>query len=337
MLSRARGPRRADPRAGRRRRQDDLPLRRGLELRRGGQQRPRRQRHPAQHGRHRHRHLQRPAARRRARRRPLRRRRRLGSQGFVTGLCYDPNGDRPAASPAEQQGRAAAATPTRSGSAWPATWPTTRSSTARATRSRARRSTTTAQPAGYTARPAGEHRLRRGARQRDAVRRHPATSCRWPPPWPTACGCRTWASSLRRCSARACRSSTPAIDLLRSKSLDRNSYNSGDWFNRLDFTYQRNNWGVGLPPAADNQANWPLIEPLLAEPGAQAGAGGHRRRRTPTCDEMLQIRKSSPLFRLQTGEQVSRPAGVPQHRPGPDPRPDRHEPVGPQARPSARR
>jgi pullulanase len=27
-------------------------------------------------------------------------------------------------------------------------------------------------------------------------------------------------------------------DLLRSKSLDRDSYNSGDWFNRLDFTYQ---------------------------------------------------------------------------------------------------
>ena len=37
-------------------------------------------------------------------------------------------------------------------------------------------------------------------------------------------------------------------DLLRSKSLDRNSYNSGDWFNRLDFTYQSNNWGYRLAP-----------------------------------------------------------------------------------------
>src|SRR5690606_11825356 len=26
-------------------------------------------------------------------------------------------------------------------------------------------------------------------------------------------------------------------DMLRSKSLDRDSYDSGDWFNRLDFTY----------------------------------------------------------------------------------------------------
>src|SRR6185503_12518588 len=41
------------------------------------------------------------------------------------------------------------------------------------------------------------------------------------------------------------------VELLRSKSLDRNSYNSGDWFNKLDFTYGSNNWGVGLPPAPD--------------------------------------------------------------------------------------
>ena len=26
-------------------------------------------------------------------------------------------------------------------------------------------------------------------------------------------------------------------DMLRSKSLDRNSYDSGDWFNYLDFTH----------------------------------------------------------------------------------------------------
>ena len=32
------------------------------------------------------------------------------------------------------------------------------------------------------------------------------------------------------------------IDTLRSKSLDRNSYNSGDWFNRLDWSYADNNF-----------------------------------------------------------------------------------------------
>ena len=36
-------------------------------------------------------------------------------------------------------------------------------------------------------------------------------------------------------------------DLLRSKSLERNSYDAGDWFNRLDWTLQTNNWGAGLP------------------------------------------------------------------------------------------
>src|SRR5690606_17798429 len=34
-----------------------------------------------------------------------------------------------------------------------------------------------------------------------------------------------------------------ADDLLRSKSLDRNSYNSGDWFNAIDWTGQTTNWG----------------------------------------------------------------------------------------------
>src|SRR6185295_5052879 len=38
-------------------------------------------------------------------------------------------------------------------------------------------------------------------------------------------------------------------DLLRSKSLDRDSFNSGDWFNKIDWTYASNNWGVGLPSA----------------------------------------------------------------------------------------
>ena len=55
-------------------------------------------------------------------------------------------------------------------------------------------------------------------------------------------------------------------DLLRSKSFDRDSYNSGDWFNRLDFTYQANNYGVGLPVAGKNQDNWVIMQPRLANP-----------------------------------------------------------------------
>ncbi len=42
-------------------------------------------------------------------------------------------------------------------------------------------------------------------------------------------------------------------DLLRSKSLDRNSFDSGDWFNRIDWTGTGSTFGSGLPPAADNR------------------------------------------------------------------------------------
>ncbi|HEX9982710.1 MAG TPA: pullulanase-type alpha-1,6-glucosidase [Thermoanaerobaculia bacterium] len=93
------------------------------------------------------------------------------------------------------------------------------------------------------------------------------------------------------------------VDLLRSKSLDRNSYNSGDWFNRLDFTYATNNWGVGLPPEGDNGANWPLMQPLLANPSLKPAssdildAATHLR-------EVMRIRKSTGLFRLRTAADV---------------------------------
>ena len=92
-------------------------------------------------------------------------------------------------------------------------------------------------------------------------------------------------------------------DLLRSKSLDRNSYNSGDWFNRLDFTYQMNNWGIGLPPAADNQGVWPIMQPLLADPALMPTPADIAFARD-TFRELLEIRRSSPLFRLQTAVDV---------------------------------
>jgi pullulanase-type alpha-1,6-glucosidase len=93
-------------------------------------------------------------------------------------------------------------------------------------------------------------------------------------------------------------------DMLRSKSLDRNSYNSGDWFNRLDFSYETNNWAVGLPPAADNQDMWPLMATILSSEGLTPDQD-HILRTVAHFQEMLQIRQSSPLFRLQTADQVS--------------------------------
>lgn len=92
-------------------------------------------------------------------------------------------------------------------------------------------------------------------------------------------------------------------DMLRSKSLDRNSYDSGDWFNRLDFSFETNYWGAGLPSAADNQEMWPTMQPLLADEELSPGRE-QILRSVEHFQEMLRIRKSSPLFRLQTAEQV---------------------------------
>jgi pullulanase len=93
------------------------------------------------------------------------------------------------------------------------------------------------------------------------------------------------------------------VELLRSKSMDRNSYNSGDWFNKLDFTCTANNWGVGLPPAPDNQASWPIQGPLLANPALKAGPP-HILAAKAHFLETLAIRKSTGLFRLRTAADV---------------------------------
>jgi pullulanase-type alpha-1,6-glucosidase len=93
------------------------------------------------------------------------------------------------------------------------------------------------------------------------------------------------------------------VDTLRSKSMDRDSFNSGDWFNRLDFTYQSNNWAVGLPVASKNQADWPVMQPFLADPTiapnpADIGSTASH------MEEILTIRGSSPLFSLPTAADV---------------------------------
>ena len=92
-------------------------------------------------------------------------------------------------------------------------------------------------------------------------------------------------------------------DLLRSKSMDRDSYNSGDWFNRLDWTYQSNNFGVGLPIEGVNSANWSLIGPRLADANLMPAAADLQAS-AAHAQELLQIRDSSALFRLQTEADV---------------------------------
>src|SRR5262249_52339719 len=94
------------------------------------------------------------------------------------------------------------------------------------------------------------------------------------------------------------------VELLRSKSMDRNSFNSGDWFNRLDFTYRSNDWNVGLPRADQDGGNYSIIRPIIADPSIAPGEGDIRAALDGTR-ELLRTRKSSPLFRLRDGAQVA--------------------------------
>ncbi len=93
------------------------------------------------------------------------------------------------------------------------------------------------------------------------------------------------------------------IDTLRSKSLDRNSYDSGDWFNRIDWSGQDNYFGTGLPPKRDNGRDYNLMRPLLANaairptPADIAFASAAFR-------DLLRIRASSRLFRLRSAAEI---------------------------------
>ena len=86
-------------------------------------------------------------------------------------------------------------------------------------------------------------------------------------------------------------------ELLRSKSLDRNSYNSGDWFNAIDFSGQYNGFGRGLPPARQNEAAWSIQGPLLADSWLRPAPDDIAAARAQALD-LLRLRSSTPLFSL---------------------------------------
>jgi pullulanase-type alpha-1,6-glucosidase len=93
------------------------------------------------------------------------------------------------------------------------------------------------------------------------------------------------------------------MELIRSKSQDRDSYDSGDWFNELDLTGQTSNWALGLPVKYKNEANWPQNRLIFADVTAESTAAD-RKFVYDVTREWLQIRKSSTLFRLRTAEQI---------------------------------
>lgn len=93
------------------------------------------------------------------------------------------------------------------------------------------------------------------------------------------------------------------MEVLRSKSLDRNSYDSGDWFNRLDWTYTDNGFGAGLPPSRDNGMDWALLKPVLADASIKPRPEDIAWTRD-AFNDLLRIRAGSTLFRMRTADDV---------------------------------
>ncbi|WP_328913073.1 MULTISPECIES: pullulanase-type alpha-1,6-glucosidase [unclassified Streptomyces] len=116
--------------------------------------------------------------------------------------------------------------------------------------------------------------------------------------------------------ATAALSQGPALyqagsDLLRSKSLDRNSFDSGDWFNAIHWSCaQGNGFGRGLPQAADNQDKWPYARPLLTNPALTPGCA-RINAASAAYQDLLRIRTAEPAFHLGTAAQVRRELSFP--------------------------
>ncbi|MEU2776377.1 pullulanase-type alpha-1,6-glucosidase [Streptomyces sp. NPDC007162] len=96
--------------------------------------------------------------------------------------------------------------------------------------------------------------------------------------------------------------SQAGTDLLRSKSLDRNSFDSGDWFNAIHWNCaDGNGFGRGLPTAADNESKWPYAKPLLSS--VRVGCG-QIRGTSAAYRDLLRIRTTESVFSLDTADQV---------------------------------
>ncbi len=92
-------------------------------------------------------------------------------------------------------------------------------------------------------------------------------------------------------------------DILRSKSMDRNSYDSGPWANRVDFSLDTTNWASGLPIASENNTRWGVMSSIMSNPNIDPQTADMQLA-TDLFQDQLQIRYSSDLFRLGTGGDV---------------------------------
>jgi pullulanase len=258
------------------------------------------QRHPGEHGRQRHRDLQRPPARRGARGRPVRRRRRPRA---LAGLRHRARHD---AEPADRAARPAAqadaarrnADLVRVGLAGNLAAFTFVGADGDP-RAR-RRGAYHGQPAGYGGVPQ-DHVVY--VSKHDNQTLWDIAQYKLPLDLPTDARVRAHLVAL---STVMYAQGVPFIhagsDLLRSKSLDRNSYDAGDWFNAIDWTGETTAFGRGLPLAGDNRPSWNVMRDRLVNPLSVPGRSTRPspRRRSRTCCACAATRRSSACARPRT-------------------------------------
>ncbi len=108
-------------------------------------------------------------------------------------------------------------------------------------------------------------------------------------------------------------------ELLRSKSLDTDSYNSGDRFNAIDWTGASHGFGRGLPPAARNAHLWEAQAPLLRRADLVPSREQILHARDMALD-LLRLRRDLPLLTLGSAaairEKVTFPGAGPDATPG---------------------
>ncbi|WP_421182736.1 pullulanase-type alpha-1,6-glucosidase [Aeromonas enteropelogenes] len=92
------------------------------------------------------------------------------------------------------------------------------------------------------------------------------------------------------------------VELLRSKSMERDSYDSGDWYNRVDYTLADNNFDKGLPRKDKDGDNYPLIDQVLGQHAKPSGAD--MATMVGFYQELARLRQSSRLLRLGSGAEV---------------------------------
>ncbi len=95
------------------------------------------------------------------------------------------------------------------------------------------------------------------------------------------------------------------VELLRSKSMQRDSYDSGDWYNRVDYSLQDNNWDKGLPRQDKDGGNYALIQKVIDTDGSNAKPGNAQMAEMVSYyKELASLRAHYPLLTLGKGEEV---------------------------------